>query len=115
MSTGFDRLRPREPRPEGAPTVGRDPMGKRALFSSNAPEEARPGAGSVSVTCSGCAERTVLSPVSALRAALPSVVLGFEIAYRDRTRSVGWTGDRGAWLRCPACRNLRWVTLTITI
>jgi len=110
----FDRLRPREARPRAVGSV--DPQGKRALFSATAPVSNRPGPGSVVIDCSGCRQRSVVSPLQAIRAAFPSLVLGVTLAHGEASRSIGLRSqDQSAWLRCPSCRRRRWVRLTLTI
>jgi hypothetical protein len=89
----FDRLRSRE----AEPAKLTDPEGKRALFSIDAPPERPPLVATVTVTCSACAESTVLTPRQALRAAVPSLHL--PLVKRDHP----------SWLRCPACGRWSWV------
>ena len=117
MSAGFDRVRPRDPRPTAATGISHDPQGKRALFSATAPGEDRPGIGSVTIECSGCGERSVVSVPQAMRAAFPSVLLGVTVVHGEHSRAIGLTGsdDHRAWLRCPSCRYRRWVKLSITL
>lgn len=113
-SASFDRVRPREARPRAVGTV--DPQGKRVLFSAAAPVSNRPGTGSVVIECSDCRQRSVVSPLQAIRAAVPSLVLGLTVAHGESSHSVGVRPQgRSAWLRCPACRRRRWVQLTLTV
>lgn len=114
-SGGFDRVRPRAARPRDAAAAGHDPQGKRALFSAGPVAADRPGPGSVTVDCPVCGERSVLSPVQALRAAFPSLLLGAQLTRGDRSRRIGLGPERAAWLRCPTCRRRRWVTLTVSL
>lgn len=113
-NASFDRVRPRAARPQGVGSV--DPQGKRALFSATAAVSNRSGPGSVVIECSDCRQRSVVSPLQAIRAALPSVVLGLTVAHGESARSFGLRAQgQSAWLRCPACRRRRWVRLTITV
>ena len=101
---GFDRLRRRSPDlVDEVPAVTAavpDTDGKRALFSA---AEQRPSFGSVSLTCSSCLERSVVSARQAVRLAVPSVHLPF-------LRQAPWS-----WMRCPACGRRTWVDVTIQI
>jgi len=101
---GFDRLRRRSADPVDDVTVVTgsvpDTDGKRALFSA---AEQRPSFGSVTVTCSACGERSVVSARQAVRLALPSVHLPL-------VRSAPWS-----WMRCPACGRRTWVEATIQL
>ena len=101
---GFDRLRRRTPDPmDDVPVVTGaipDTDGKRALFSA---AEQRPSFGSVSLTCSSCGERSVVSARQAMRLAVPSLHLPF-------VRSAPWS-----WMRCPACGRRTWVDVTIQL
>ncbi|HVV74951.1 MAG TPA: hypothetical protein VHC43_02870 [Mycobacteriales bacterium] len=110
--TSFDRVRPRTaPRP-ASPPAAVDAEGKRALFSSAA-EMAVPSVGSALVECSRCGERTVLGPMRALRASLPSLHLALRVGHRDAVRSIG-LGERDypTYMRCPACNRPSWVRFT---
>jgi hypothetical protein len=111
----FDRVRPRVAAPEPAvTTTARDAEGKRALFSTS--EGDLPGAGSVTVECSRCGDRTVLSPMAALRAAFPSLLLSLGVGHGDSETTVGlWRRQYGIFLRCPACRTPAWVRLTVRV
>ena len=109
MSTSFDRVRARTDRTAPSSSSMHDIEGKRALFSSSAPEPERASLGSISVECARCAERTVLSPSAAVRAALPSLVLGFAVGRGERESTIGVRRSRyGAYLRCPACGQRAW-------
>jgi hypothetical protein len=102
MSGGLDRVRPRNPQasPTAPATEIRDADGKRALFSV-AESEPAPAFGSVTIECSSCHERSVLSPAQGIRAALPSLHL--PILRRDHP----------SWLKCPACGRFSWVRVSI--
>jgi hypothetical protein len=94
-SPGFDRL----PRRAAADTRP-DADGKRALFST---AEQPPMFGSVTVACSSCQERTVVSLGRAARLAVPSVHLPL-------LRPAPWS-----WVRCPACHRMSWVTVSVRL
>lgn len=110
--SGFDRVRPRTTPPPATPPTAIDAEGKRALFSSAA-DMAVPSVGSALVECSRCGERSVLGPLRALRASIPSIHLAFRVGHRDEVRSVG-LGDRDypSYMRCPACNRPSWVRFT---
>jgi hypothetical protein len=114
VSTGFDRVRPRSPRPTPSTAPqGHDAQGKRALFSSSA-ETSAPGIGSVLVECSRCNERTVLGLGKALRAAIPSLHLGLRVGHGDDVRSVSMLKhEYPSYMRCPACGRPSWVRFTL--
>jgi hypothetical protein len=116
VSSGFDRVRPRAPRPINTPTAAsHDAEGKRALFSSVA-ETAVPGVGSALVECSRCKERTVLSLGKAVRACLPSLHLGIRVGHKDDVRTVSMSRRAyPTYLRCPACGRPSWVRLTFQV
>jgi hypothetical protein len=116
VSTGFDRVRPRTPRSTSSTgPVGVDVEGKRALFTSAA-DVAQPGLGSALVECSRCNERTVLRPMQAMRAALPSLHLGLRIGHGDDVHSVGLLKhDYPTYMRCPACGRPSWVRFTVQL
>jgi hypothetical protein len=101
---GLDRLRPRNaPDSDPAPVESGgvpDADGKRALFSAQ--EQSAP-LGAVTVACSRCGERTVVSARRALGLLVPSVHLPL-------LRPAPWS-----YLRCPACHRLAWVELTIQL
>jgi hypothetical protein len=111
----FDRLRPRVS-PEETGSSLHDSEGKRALFSSNAPEAELPSTGSVSLECSRCAESTVLSPFAMVRTLIPSLVLSIGIGHGDGESTVGLVRRRhGAFMRCPACGRGSWTRITVRI
>ena len=115
MTTRFDRVRPRTAPADGRPAM-HDSEGKRALFSSSAPEPDLPGVGSVQVECNRCGERTLLSPTAALRAAFPSLVLSLAVGRGDKESTLGIARRRhGAFLRCPACGRASWARVTIRL
>jgi hypothetical protein len=106
----FDRVRPRtrpgtDPGAPGGrerrrvPRDGTDVEGKRALFSPSTPQ---PAPGGISLTCSVCEQRSVLTVGGALRAAVPSLHLPFLARLGARHTS---------WMRCPACGRRTWVRL----
>ena len=101
---GFDRLRRRTPDPVDdipvATAAVPDTDGKRALFSA---AEQKPSFGSVSLTCSSCGERSVVSARQAVKLAVPSVHLPF-------VRSAPWS-----WMRCPACGRRTWMDVAIQL
>jgi hypothetical protein len=110
--TSFDRVRPRTT--EAAPPLQAavDAEGKRALFSSAADVSA-PSIGSALVECSRCGARTVLSPMRALRASIPSVHLALRIGHGDDVHAVGLRDrDYPSYMRCPACNRPSWVRFT---
>lgn len=111
----FDRLRPRPAAAEPARAVARDSEGKRALFSSTHGDD-RPGAGSVVVECARCGQRTVLAPLAALRAAIPSLHLAIGVGRGDNESTLGLVRRKHASLmRCPACGRASWVRVTVTL
>jgi hypothetical protein len=113
---GFDRIRPRTPTPDPTATAPRDVQGKRALFSATDGERDLPGAGSISVECQRCGERTVLSPMAAVRAAFPSLLLSVAVGHGERESTVGLLRRHyGAYLRCPACRRPSWARLSLRV
>ena len=115
-SGGFDRIRPRTPEIETQPVRPRDAQGKRALFSATEGERDLPGVGSISVECQRCGERTVLSPLAAVRAAFPSLLLSVDVGHGERESTVGLVRRRyGAFLRCPACRRPSWARLSVRV
>lgn len=115
MSTGFDRVRPRSPRPvHTTPGSGHDAEGKRALFSST--ETSVPGMGSALVECSRCGESTVLGLARAMRAALPSVHFGIRIGRGQDVHSFSvLKHDYPTYMRCPACGRPSWVRFTLQV
>lgn len=117
-ATGLDRVRTRIPSAEPAVPSSHDTQGKRALFSSSSPEAELPGpAGSVTLECSRCGDRTALSPAAAVRAAFPSLMLSIGIGRGERESTVGVLRRRryGAFLRCPACGRGSWTRLTVRL
>ena len=113
---GFDRIRPRTPAAETPTVRPRDAQGKRALFSATEGERDLPGVGSISVECQRCGERTVLSPMAAVRAAFPSLLLSVDVGHGDRESTVGLFRRRyGAYLRCPACKRPSWARLSVRV
>ena len=87
VHTDFDRLRPRSVVADDAVPAQTDNEGKRALFSTSAPE---PAFGSVTVECSSCDETSVLSPGQAGRLLLTTVHVP------------GLRRHHISWVRCPA-------------
>lgn len=75
-----------------------DPQGKRSLFSD---EVAPPGVGSVSLRCSRCEARSVVSMVQAAKLALPSLY----VPVPGRTDQV--------WMKCPSCGARTWVRVRL--
>lgn len=116
MTSGFDRVRPRVGRPsEPATPATVDAEGKRALFTS-ASDVAQPGIGSALVECSRCNARTVLRPMQAIRAMLPSLHLGIRVGHGEDVRSLGvLKHDYPTYMRCPDCGRPSWVRLTIQV
>jgi hypothetical protein len=113
--TGFDRVRPRTPdasSSSAAAPAAVDSEGKRALFTS-AVDVARPGVGSALIECSRCDARTVLGPIQALRATLPSLHLALRLGHGDDVKTIG-LGDREypSYLKCPSCNRPSWVRFT---
>lgn len=101
---GFDRLRPRSAHYVDQPVVIGDTVpdqeGKRALFSA-ADQPASTGA--VTIDCSACGARSVVSVRQAVRLAVPS--LHVPVLRRGHA----------SWMRCPACRRRSWVRLEIQL
>lgn len=118
----FDRLRVRAGEAEpghslpSATGIGRDAEGKRALFSATDPGAEVPAVGAVVIDCSRCGERTQMSPVAAVVAAFPSLLLSVTIGRGDRESTLGLIRrDHGAFMRCPACGRGSWTRLTIRL
>ena len=111
--TSFDRVRPRTAAapPTTAGPAAVDAEGKRALFSS-ATDVVLPSVGSALVECSRCNERTVLGPIRAVRAALPSLHLGVRVGHGEDVVQVGVPRDYPSYMRCPACNRPSWVRFT---
>jgi hypothetical protein len=120
--SGSDSGRPRRPKPgtdfsrippvhtaDDRPTVNEvqtDQDGKRSLFSATpaqVPVDSAASFGAVVVSCSGCDERTVLSPAQALQLAVPS----FHLPFIKK--------DHGSWMRCPSCKQRTWVSVEIQL
>lgn len=116
MTSNFDRVRPRSPRPVTSMNPSaHDAEGKRALFSA-VTETTAPGVGTVLTECSRCGERTVMSLAKALRAMWPSLHLGLRIAHGDDVRRVSVVKrDYPSYLRCPACGRPSWTRVTLQI
>jgi len=115
VTTTFDRLRPRTGTDAAGSTM-HDSEGKRALFSSNAPEAELPSSGSVSVECSRCSEVTTMTPVAGIRAAIPSLVLSVGLGRNEGESTLGiFRRYYGAFMRCPACGRGSWTRLTVRI
>jgi len=116
MSTGFDRVRPRVARStDAASPSGVDAEGKRALFTS-ASDVDQPGIGSALVECSRCNARTVLRPMKAIRAMLPSVHLGIRVGHGEDVRELAvLKRDYPTYMRCPDCGRPSWVRLTVQL
>jgi hypothetical protein len=96
MTSGLDRVRPRTtaaPQTTGAEI--RDADGKRALFSTAAPQST-PAFGSISVECASCGEVSALSARQALKMAVPSLHLPFV------------RKENPSYVRCPACGKFSW-------
>ena len=104
---GFDRLRRRTPVTDDEPVVVtdavRDQEGKRALFSAADLTVAAPAFGFLTIDCSDCHERTVVSVPQAVRLAVPSLHLPL-------LRRAPWS-----WMRCPACRRRAWVEVHVQL
>jgi hypothetical protein len=107
---GFDRLRPRGAaggrRIPAAPRTDRE--GRAVLFTgARTPGGHLPGAqilgalGTVTVRCSACRVTTPLTPLAALRAAVPSLHLLLP------------RREHPSWMRCPACARRTWVRLGV--
>jgi ribosomal protein L37E len=116
VSSDFDRVRPRAPRPVGpSAPAGHDAQGKRALFS-DASDPVAPTIGSARIECSRCGERTVLGLGAAVRTAVPSLHLGLRVGRGDDVRSVALGGrEFPTYLRCPACGRPSWVKFTLQL
>ncbi|HVY10690.1 MAG TPA: hypothetical protein VHB18_11180 [Mycobacteriales bacterium] len=110
--TSFDRVRPRTASAPAATTPAAvDAEGKRALFSA-ATDVVLPSVGSALVECSRCNERTVLGPMQAVRAALPSLHLGLRVSHGEEVVAIGIPRDYPSYMRCPACNRPSWVRFT---
>jgi len=97
----FDRIKPANAAtPATGPVVDAredDVQGKRALFSG---ADQPPAIGSVALKCSTCDHRSVVSYVRLLK----MMTTGFFMP-------IPMVGQR-AWVKCPACQNHAWVTVT---
>lgn len=93
----FDRLRPRDAATGGQATTT-DREGKRALFSEMA---APPATGSVALLCSRCDARSVVSMAAILRLSFPAV-----------PAVIPGQGLR-ANMKCPACGERNWMTVSL--
>ena len=100
----FSRIKKVESAEDHSTGGPRDHEGRRALFTaeSMAPEVAA-HTGSVVIACGSCGEESVLSPMAALRHAVPSLHLPFI------------KRDHGSWMRCPACQKHTWVSVQIRL
>ncbi|OHV37542.1 hypothetical protein BCD49_15710 [Pseudofrankia sp. EUN1h] len=81
--------------------MGRDVHGKRALYSGEHPPA--PHGSGVTVHCSRCRQATMVGARRALALLTPSLHLP---VIRPRHPSL---------LRCPACRRVAWVRLTLSV
>lgn len=99
----FSRIKPPGAAGAEAGPAPKDHEGRRALFTPDAVAPTIAGTGSVTIACSGCGESSVLTPAAAVRYALPSL----HLPYLKR--------DHGSWMRCPACRQHRWVSVQIQL
>ena len=104
MTSGLDRVRPRTPEATAttSATELRDQDGKRALFSLT-PETKAKAFGSVTIDCAACGEQSVLAPIQAIRAAIPSVHLPF------------MRREHPSYLKCPACGKFSWARLSVQL
>ncbi|MFZ1361952.1 MAG: hypothetical protein WAS05_03305 [Candidatus Nanopelagicales bacterium] len=96
----FDRIKPPKSTRSPAEQVGtreNDLQGKRALFSG---ADQPPNMGSVSLTCSACEARSVVSYVRLAK----MWVSGFYVP-------VPGVSQR-AWIKCPACEQHAWLTIS---
>lgn len=93
----FDRLRPRDGAVAGQ-AKATDREGKRALFSDVA---APPSAGSVALECSRCDARSVVSMATLWRVSFPAV-----------PAVIPGQGVR-ANMKCPACGDRSWLTVSL--
>jgi hypothetical protein len=115
VTSTFDRLKPRTAAEDNGSML-HDAEGKRALFSSNAPEAELPNSGSVSLECSRCGDATVMSPFAAVRAIIPSLVFSVGIGRGDQESTVGVLRRHyGVFMRCPACGRGSWTRMTVRL
>jgi hypothetical protein len=99
---GFERLGARAAGagPPASSVAVPDAEGKRTLFSQAAQP---PTFGSVTVDCSRCRQSSVVSVLRGVRLLVPSLHL-------PCLRAAPWS-----LLRCPACRRVSWVQLTVRL
>jgi DNA-directed RNA polymerase subunit RPC12/RpoP len=99
--SGFDRLRPRGGPTSGAAPLRVDPLGRQSLYSVSSGQPPAPGV--LTISCSSCGERSVVTPRQLLQLALPSLHLPLV--------------RRGypSWMRCPACDRRTWVKVALTL
>ena len=92
--SGFDRIKPPElvTRPER-------PDGRSALFTP--PKTDTPALPPMSVACSRCGETTPVDAATALRLAMPLVLLA------------PWT-QHPVFARCPSCQRRSWLRVQPT-
>ena len=97
---GFERLRPRGGTTAGAAPLRVDPQGRQSLYSVSGQP---PAPGALTIACSSCRERSVVTPRQLVLLALPSLHLPFV--------------RRGhpSWMRCPACDRRTWVKVVLTL
>lgn len=96
----FDRIKPPKSSRSAAEqteTRENDLQGKRALFSD---ADQPPNMGSVSLTCSACEARSVVSYVRLAK----MWVSGFYVP-------VPGVSQR-AWIKCPVCEQHAWLTIS---
>lgn len=100
VKPNFDRIRPSVTTDDASVAVARedDHLGKRRLFSE---ADQPPTTGSVSLVCTRCEGRSVVSLLRLARLSLSGVHIGLP-----------GVGHR-AWLRCPACEEHAWVTVSM--
>jgi hypothetical protein len=99
--SGFDRLRPRGRTTAGAAPLRVDPQGRQSLYSG--PSGQPPAPGVLTISCSSCDERSVVTPRQLLLLALPSLHL--PLVRRGHP----------SWMRCPACDRRTWVKVGLTL
>jgi hypothetical protein len=88
-------------------SAGRDPLGKRALFSGAPPTDDTPaqqsrkrGPFDVTVICSSCQTRTTLNAPDFILGHLP---LGAWLPWRKHSHL----------MRCPACARITWHAVSL--
>ena len=99
--SGFDRLRQRGGTTAGAAPLRVDPQGRQSLYS--VPSGQPPAPGALTISCSSCGERSVVTPRQLLLLALPSLHL--PMIRRGHP----------SWMRCPACDRRTWVKVVLTL